>query len=125
MTDTSLFDLAQTKLAWLDKRQSLLAQNIANADTPGYQARDIAPFADSLAQAQDALAPTRTSPLHLAGTEDDAGFALDRPPARAIDGNSVQLDVELTKVADTNASQELVSDLYSKYLSLYQTALGH
>ena len=41
----ALFDLADKRLAWVDHRQEVLAQNIANANTPGWLARDLAPFA--------------------------------------------------------------------------------
>jgi len=124
MADTTLFDLAERRLSWLDKRQGLLAQNIANADTPNYRAHDLAPFADQLDRAQFAISPTRTSPLHMVGTESDSAAMLDAPGERSISGNEVQLDSQLTKVADTDANQELVSDLYKKYLGLYRTALG-
>lgn len=124
MADTTLFDLADRKLAWLDRQQSLLAQNIANADTPGYQAHEMAPFATELARMQFAITPVRTSPLDLPVTQDPSAPALDVAPERAINGNTVPIDRELTKVAATDANQELVSDLYTKYLSLYRTALG-
>ena len=37
----SVLDLADRRLRWLDRRQQVLAQNIANADTPGWTARDL------------------------------------------------------------------------------------
>ena len=42
----SLFDLADRRLAYLQHRQQVLAQNVANANTPGYRARDLEPFAE-------------------------------------------------------------------------------
>ena len=124
MADASVFDLAEKRLAWLDRRQGLLAQNIANANTPGYQARDLAPFALKLSLAEAAATPMRTDPLHLAGTVDDGALALTRPAEHGPDGNAVPLDTQLTEVADTDASQELVTDLYKKYMNLFRTALG-
>ena len=38
-----LFDLAERRLAWADRRQAVLAQNIANANTPGYKPHDLHP----------------------------------------------------------------------------------
>ena len=63
----NLLDLAQQRMAWADERQAVLAQNIANANTPGYKPHDVRPFADALASA-GAVAPVRTDPNHLAGT---------------------------------------------------------
>ena len=57
---TDIFSLAERRMVWLDRRQATLAQNVANANTPGFRARDSAPFADALAQAQaDPLIPGR------------------------------------------------------------------
>ena len=65
-TQIGLFDLAERRLAWADRRQGLLAQNIANANTPGYRPNDLKPFASALAGA-GSVAPVRTQPNHLAG----------------------------------------------------------
>ena len=43
-----LFDLLESKLGWIESRQRVLSQNIANADTPGYRTRDVAPFSAHL-----------------------------------------------------------------------------
>ena len=123
--DTSriaLFDLADKRLAWADQRQALLAQNIANADTPGWRSRDVAPFGAALAQAS--VAPVMTDPKHLPGTLVDSAGVQIATGEHAIDGNGVALDEQLAKVADTDATHELVTDLYAKYLSMFRTALG-
>jgi len=119
-----LFDLAERRLAWTERRQAVLAQNIANADTPGWQPRDVAPFAVMADQAAVGLA--RTDPFHLAGTSDTGllGGRPVRPTARQPDGNAVSLDQELTKVADTDTTQSLVSAIYHTYLGLFRTAIG-
>ncbi len=118
-----LFDLADKRLAWIDRRQGLLAQNIANANTPGYAAKDLQPFAKTLAQALPDMA--QTSPMHLTGTG-DAGRTdpMLRPTERAPDGNAVSIEDQLTKVADTDSAHNLVTALYHKYLGLYRTAIG-
>ena len=119
----SLFDLAERRLGWLDRRQGVLAQNIANANTPGYVAKDLQPFAQALAQALPDLA--QTSPMHLSGTASIAGTdPRSRPAERAPDGNAVSMEEQLTKVADTDGAQALVTNLYHKYLGLFRTVIG-
>jgi flagellar basal-body rod protein FlgB len=119
----NLFDLVDRRLQWLDRRQAVLAQNIANANTPGYVSKDLAPFTAALAQAAPVLATT--NPAHLSGADDaQAGTKAVRPEERAPDGNAVSIDQELTKVADTDGQQALVTNLYHKYLGLYRTAIG-
>ncbi|HYZ64880.1 MAG TPA: flagellar biosynthesis protein FlgB [Acetobacteraceae bacterium] len=121
-TDIGLFRLAERRLAWVDQRQALLAQNVANAYTPGFKPRDLASFAATLNQQAGVLA--RTDPQHLSGSGGQAQVARSRPFARSPDGNAVSLEQELGKVADTSSTQELVSNLYHKYQGLFRTALG-
>jgi flagellar basal-body rod protein FlgB len=119
-----LFALAERRMAWTDKRQTLLAENIANANTPGWRARDVTAFAKLLAGSQAPLSPTQTAPGHLPGRPSDAGTTSRSKGERAPDGNTVRLDVELSKVADTEAAHELTTDLYTKYMGFFRTALG-
>jgi len=109
-------------MSYLDRRSAVLAENIANADTPGWQSRDLQPFTAALARL--GVAPARTNPLHLAGTSlSDPALQL-LTGERAPDGNAVRLDVELRKVADTDSAHLLVTDLWKKYLGMFRTAMG-
>ena len=124
-TKIGLFDLAEKRLVWAAQRQSVLAANIANANTPSYQARDVEPFASVLA-GQGSVEPTRTQPNHMAGTllSGLASLTKNPPTARALDGNSVTLDQQLTKVADTETTQALVTTVWKKYMGMFNMALG-
>jgi flagellar basal-body rod protein FlgB len=124
-TRIGLFDLAEKRLAWTAQRQSVLAANIANANTPAYQARDIDSFANVLS-GHGAVEPTRTQPDHMAGTVPSglASLTKDPPKTRAVDGNTVALDQQLTKVADTETTQSLVTTVWKKYMGMFSMALG-
>jgi len=88
------------------QRQQVLASNIANADTPNYQARDL-DFAASMRQALASAEPAspglaRTSPGHL-GVSAGSGLADTKPRAplqNSRDGNTVDLDVERSAFAE-------------------------
>ncbi len=121
-TRIGLFDLAEQRLNWVDRRQVLLSQNIANANTPGFEAKDLTPFAEALAQASPEMA--RTNARHLAPPGGTGVNARQRPHERAPDGNAVSLEEELMKVSDTQGTQALVTNLYQKYLGMFRTALG-
>ena len=135
-TDIGLFRLAERRLAWVDRRQQVLAQNIANADTPGYTARDLHPFERALPRTSPGAAPSmaagaapalaRTSLLHLVAGGDAAGGGTTRtrPHERTPDGNAVSVEGELTKVADTAGAHDLTAGLYRKYMGMFRTALG-
>ena len=119
MTQASgdVFAVAEKRLDWIDRRQAVLAQNIANANTPGYQARDVKPFADMLAdEARRTAAPTATQ---------IATAPRDRATREtSLDGNAVKLDEQLEKVAETDTAHQLAMNLYRKYEGLFRTAIG-
>lgn len=121
----------QTALSLRGARQELLASNIANADTPGYKARDIN-FASAL---QNALAGTSaklplatSSSLHLEGNSGStvmgAPVLYRRPVQPSADGNTVDMDVERAQFADNalryEASVKFTSDELKDMLTALQ-----
>ena len=124
-TRIGLFDLAEKRLVWNARRQGVLASNIANANTPGYRARDVQSFATTLAGTVG-IEPARTQSGHLPGTAAGGLASLVKEPgtARSLDGNSVALDQQLTKVADTESTQALVTTIWKKYVGMFSIALG-
>ena len=116
------FQVAEKRLAWVDQRQKVLAQNVANADTPGWKARDIGAFAKQLERTGAGL--VRTDPMHLRPIGPAGGTAQPVKGERAPDGNSVSLDEQLAAIADTESAHGLTSDLYRKYLSFFRLAIG-
>lgn len=118
------FGLAARRLAWLDRRQTLLANNIANANTPGYKARDLIPFADMLNRAQFAVVPLRTHGNDLPPLPDARNFVQLAANESAIDGNDVSLDTQLEAVAATETAQQAATGITTTFVTLYRTALG-
>lgn len=120
-----LFDLAGRRLSWAAQRERVLAQNIANVDTPGFQPQDVAPFAETLSAVAEAGTMVRTSPLDLPGLADGPlGTHAVTENGRQPDGNAVSLDTELEKVAGTDSAQQVTTAIYQDYLGLFRTALG-
>ncbi len=117
-----LFALADKRLGWVAARQAVLAQNIANADTAGFRARDVAPFAAMLTAPGIPLAAT--APGHFSGKPAATAKAKDVPGERSPDGNTVALDKELAKVADTDMAHEFATGMTRKYLGMFRIALG-
>lgn len=124
-SEIPLFALADRRLSWLDQRVSALAGNVANADTPGFRPRDLAPFAATLGGLGGPLAPLRTNPLHLAGSLGGGlGLVTTSDGERAPDGNAVSLDAEMMRMSETDAAHELVGQIYKKYIGMLKTAAG-
>ena len=70
-----VFRLTNSKMGWLSERQTVLAQNIANADTPGYKAKDLkAPDFSSMLNKGTNVPVAKTSKGHLMGTIRRADF---------------------------------------------------
>ena len=117
--------LAERRLAWLDARQRVLAQNIAHADTPGYRPRDLPDFA-GLVQRENgpSVGLARTDQQHLAAARDPRA-RVDRQAVDATpNGNAVSLDREAMKVADMDSAHALAIGLHRRWLGLFRTALG-
>lgn len=104
MAPIALFAFAARQAEWLTGRQAILSQNIANASTPGYRAREARAFSETLARAPFMLAATQ--PLHIANSPPGAA-ALARPrPAdgweTGVSGNNVNVEQELMAANEVN-----------------------
>lgn len=120
-----LLKLTERRMAWLEARQRVLSGNVANADTPGYQARDVRSFASVLAGAKGSPGMAATDPRHLASRSDPLLARPDRSAGdRAPNGNAVSLDKEALKVAETDSAHALAATMHRRYLGLFRTALG-
>jgi flagellar basal-body rod protein FlgB len=108
MTPIYLFNVVSQHNRWLSVRQSTVAGNIANANTPGFKARDVVPFEATLDSAR--LAMAATSPAHLSPA-DASSPAVESASAEAWDvthtGNTVSLEQELLKANDVNRAYRL------------------
>lgn len=122
-----LFSMITRQMDWLTTRQNVLAQNIANADTPNYRAKDLAPldFAEMARAAGDKLGLSTTNGNHIKGGTSSASNALSDKDSRAsLSGNGVVLEDELMKISETQADYELITRLYRKHVGMLRTALG-
>lgn len=128
LKDISVFQALQRNMEWLSARQKVLAQNIANADTPGYKAKDLEKlsFNDLVRGAQSTMAPKATNDGHIVPAGGAAGDyrpetneAFDKTPNE----NSVQLEDEIIKVNDTRMSYDLAASLYRKHVQMLKMAI--
>lgn len=121
----------QTALSLRGARQELLASNIANADTPGYKARDInfaAALQNAVAGSSVKLPLATSSSMHLEGnagsTVMGAPVLYRRPVQPSADGNTVDMDVERAQFADNalryEASVKFTSDELKDMLTALQ-----
>jgi flagellar basal-body rod protein FlgB len=127
ISDIPILSMLRDRMEWHQQRQRVLAENIANADTPNYRARDLAPpdFAHQVRTA--ALALDRTSSAHIT-TASGGGpqFKTDSSGRYAVRprGNSVTHEDEMMKVASNQMDFEAAASLYSHSLALIKLAVG-
>ncbi len=118
------------RLSWLAQRQQVLANNVANADTPGYRARDLKAldFRKMLGGEGAKLEMAATNAAHLAGQsrKPAPGAVEEKVDSHEIvtSGNSVSLEEEMMKVGKTMMDYQLTTSLYGKHIKMIKTALG-
>ena len=126
MDPVNLLSLASRKTAWLAARQATVAANIANASTPGYQAKDLASFNEVLAKTR--LDLVSTDPRHL--PIDGAGVSADAVTQASDDlsevtesGNTVGVEQEMIKAGDINRDYALTTNVVKSFHAMLMASL--
>ncbi len=126
----ALFDALTEKMRWHQTRQTLLAENIANAETPGFRGRDLKAygFEEHMRNRQTnsiATVATQAGHISVAGTNAE-GFGTKELNSFEItpEGNGVTLEDEMMKVAGNQIDYQTVTALYTGSVKLIRTALG-
>ncbi len=129
MFDLSIANIAKNKLSYLSERQKVIATNIANANTPNYQAQDVEEpdFAAMVSSnLPNNLTMNVTNPRHIASAPVQGGrFKVYTPQpdtALTIDGNGVSLENQLNEASKVKSEHERVLTIYNKYKTMLQTA---
>lgn len=131
LSQIPLFAALNKRMAWINERQTVLAENVANVDTPGYSVQDLKEpdFSKLVAGTSEKLPLLTSAPGHLSVTPGSSGAALDfstfKPRHdRAPNGNNVQLDEQALEVSKNASNYSLMEALYRSQLSLVKMALG-
>ena len=130
VSGTNLLQALASKMRWHQERQQLLAQNIANADTPGYAEQDLKPFQVEDGGGIQSVAMMTTSDssptsMSISSGDEGGGFEIQSGanstnPA----GNDVTIEDEMMKVSSNDLDYQTVTALYSRQLGLVRIALG-
>lgn len=132
---TAGLDFHSKALVLRAQRQGVIASNIANADTPGFAARDInfkefMSAANSSSLALDGLRGSSTNPAHMAttgsslgGTDSDRGLVYAAQSQPSMDGNSVDLDRERANFADNSVRYEATLRFINGYSKTILSAI--
>lgn len=130
-SNMSMFSLLKARLEMLGERQKVIAGNVANVSTPGYVPQDVdaKAFADSMrtqmrsASASEGMLTTNAKHFS-SGSGGSASFSVRPSPdsETTIDGNSVVVEEQMMKIAETRMDFETMVGLYQKSLGLLRMA---
>lgn len=126
--DLPLLSMLKTRMHWHQSRQKVLAENVANANTPGFQPKDlkVPSFGPDGSVRGVATPVATTSPMHLAGTQARVGE--DPRDAQRFEvrpsGNAVNLEDEMLKTAQNQADFQMAASLYQKSMQMLRIAIG-
>ena len=130
ITDLPVLSMLRTRMQWHGERQQVLAENVANADTPGFRPRDLANPSPATLRGGGGgrgVALATTTAMHIGASggsgsrfEAERGGKYETRPA----GNAVNLEDEMLKVAANQMDHQTAALVYSRSLGLLKTALG-
>jgi len=128
-----IFKMMSERLDWLGARQGVLAKNVSNADTPGYQARDLAPqdFKSLLKGNSLKVNVSATNPAHFSDHSQSSRVDLGghKIPEKdnydtSVTGNSVSIEDQMVRMSENSMDHGLTLNLMKKYVAMYRESLG-
>lgn len=128
--DLNILSLASALARHASVRQQVISENVANADTPGYKARDIKDFGelvDPLVSGGPAFEAKRTRPGHMAFGDTIDGFEPELSAefgAETPNGNSVALGDQMMRGAQVQQEHGLALGVYEKSLAILRTVVA-
>lgn len=122
MDSIFLFDLASQRNQWLSVRQAAISSNIANANSPGYEAQDVQPFESVLQSSR--LEVARSNPLHVAPSGQRMGDLEEVEDSWHTynSGNSVSLEKEMVKAGEVNSAYSLNNNIIKAFHRMLLTS---
>ena len=125
-----LFGLMGRCMSWIAQRQTVLAQNVANADTPDFKPLDLTKqsFRNMLRGSQSStVAMRQTSAAHIEASLKPSQFRSDKAQGSyetSMSGNGVVLEEQMFKVSETQGAYNLATNLYRKHVKMLKMAIG-
>jgi flagellar basal-body rod protein FlgB len=119
-----IFEMAGAMSRHAAARQAETARNIANADTPGYKARDVAPFAQTYRDQSGDMPLRTTRSGHFAPANSFRSLAIAGAGSESPNGNNVSLETEIMKAAEIRSEHDRALAIYQSSLGILRASLG-
>ncbi len=129
ISDIPILSMLRTRMQWHQERQRVLAENVANADTPNFRPRDLTqPQFDRPVQGAAHVALARTDASHITGSNGGGGSKFGSSEQSGTEirpaGNAVSLEEEMIKVAANQMDFQAATAIYTRSLGLIKMAIG-
>ena len=106
-------------------RQSQIAKNIANSDTPGYRARDLVSFSETYREMRGASDLRATRAAHVGRGSSEPEFrSVDAGGEASPNGNTVSIETEMVRATRAKSNHDLALTVYRRSLDIIRTSLG-
>lgn len=124
--DIEILSLSRSLATYSGVRQTVVAENVANADTPGYTAQDLPDFEQAYRSSDTSSEIRRTREGHLGSAEvGGLDVASENQQGEASpNGNNVSLEGELVRAADVRSKHNLALSVYSTSLDILRASIG-
>ena len=128
-----LFQALGAKMNYLDQRQKVISQNIANANTPDYKPKDLekVDFSSALSSITgdtSTIAPDMTNKMHMSPnalpTDEAKALQMKKTYDVTPTGNAVVMEEQMIKSTETMTDYNLMTAIYQKNVNMMRTALG-
>jgi len=121
-----IFRMSHAMARHAGSRQALIAQNMANADTPGYAARDLQPFQAYLETNTADFYPKATRAGHLqgAGANHSHDPRIRHEGQADPNGNSVSIETEMVKAVEVKRQHDRALSIYKHALTVLRSAVS-
>ncbi|WP_417670912.1 flagellar basal body rod protein FlgB [Roseibium sp.] len=129
LTNLPVFQALKSKMQWHQVRQGVLAENVANADTPRYRAKELESYAfsDHIGRSDFGIETAVTKSGHITGTlsASSNGKVEEKDMFEVTpSGNNVVLEEQMIKVTENQMDFQAAVSIYTKSLGLIRTALS-
>jgi flagellar basal-body rod protein FlgB len=122
LENLTLLDLASKVARHATVRHQVIAENVANADTPGYRARDLKDFTTLVKEAFTARATRFGHAGAARGDHEPRAYQLPLPPSP--NGNSVNLEDQAVRAVEAHSQHALALAVYAKAVDILRLGLG-
>lgn len=123
----AVFETAQAMAIHAGQRQAVIAQNVANADTPGYVGRDLLSFSEVYAPSNSSTfiqRATRTEHMNGSVSGSVQGVMQEDKTFASPDGNSVSLETEMLRATEAKRQHDRSLAIYKSALTILRSSLG-